>query len=198
MKLGTLALAVALAAVAVSGAGARPDRTELGEGRRDRLRGRVADGRVPEDRAGREVLVRRLERARHADPQGRTRGRVRLREHDAPEGPEQGRLLLEAGRLHAQHARRDRAEVEPGEHQQRLRPAEAGRQGRDRGLRRAGRQLHAAGAEEHEPVGRAFSPTSSARRPTCARCWRRSRSARATRASSTRPTRGPCPARSRS
>ena len=43
-----------------------------------------------------------------------------------PEAAAQGRLLLEAGRVHAEHARRDRAEVEPGGHPQRLRPAAQG------------------------------------------------------------------------
>ena len=147
--------------------------------RPDRLRGRVADRRLPEDRSGGEVLVRGLEHARRADPAGRAGGRLRLGEHDAAaaalhsDGP-----LLEAGR--ASRATRSSVIV-PKSNPAKIHSVYDLRKP---GIKlviaapeRAGRRLHAAGAEEHEPDERALR-TSSATRPTCARCWRRSRSAR--------------------
>ncbi len=73
-----------------------------------------------------------------------------------PERAAREGALLEARRLHAQHARDRRADVEPGRHPQRLRPDAERHQARRRRLGRARRQLHAPDPQEHEPVvGRA-------------------------------------------
>ena len=71
-----------------------------------RVRGGVAHRRLPEDRPARALLVRRLEHARGADPAGRARRRLRVGEHDAAEPALCEGALLQARRLHPQHARR--------------------------------------------------------------------------------------------
>ena len=64
---------------------------------------------------------------------GRAGGRLRFREHDAAEPAEREGTLLEAGRVHAQHARDRGPEVEPGRHPRHLRPREERGQARHRG-----------------------------------------------------------------
>ena len=97
------------------------------------------------------VQLRRLERARDADPEGRACRHLRLRGAAQHTAALRGRPRRQAGHVHRQPARADRAEVEPGRDQVGLRPEDEGRQARDRERGRAGRQLHAHRAEEDEP-----------------------------------------------
>ena len=145
--------------------------------------------------SGAEVLVRRLEHARGADHARRAGRRVRLRQHDDPGHAVRQGARRAAGRLHAQHARDRRAEVQPGGHPLDLRPDQARRHDRHRELGRSGRLLHAADPEPDEPHQGGARERRQPGDRRARRCSRRSRSARSTPASSTRPTRRRCPAR---
>ena len=105
-----------------SGAAARPTTRAASD---HRLRGRVADGRVPEDRRrARSSRSRGSNTLADADPQGRAGRRVRLGEHDAPEAALHKDGFCSKPVVFTRNTLVvDRAEVEPGGHPQRLRPA---------------------------------------------------------------------------
>ena len=148
----------------------------------------------PKIDSSRALLLRRLEPARGADPAGRARRRLRLREHDAAEPALREGAVLEAGRVHAQHARRSSCRsANPAGIRSVYDLTKRGREARRRRTGRAGRQLHAAGAEEHEPRGRGAEERRQPGDGRARGARRRSRSARPTRASSTRPTRRTVP-----
>ena len=87
---------------------ASPSRGRVGRADRPdhRLRRRVSDRRLPEDRLAPEVLVRGVEHARPADPAGSAGRRVRLRGHGQPAGALRVGALLQAAHLRDEQARR--------------------------------------------------------------------------------------------
>ena len=140
---------VALLLVLVAAVAARCDARPPASSQRaaDHLRSRLADRRVSDVRRGPELQLRGLERARDADPERRP-GR-RLRVGCAPEHatPLPCRPRREAGHLHRQPPRVDRAKSKSGRNQDDLRPALEAREARRRGACGAGRRLH-----DHRPA----------------------------------------------
>ena len=94
------------------------------------------------------LQLRRLERARNADPERRARGHLRVRGAAQHAAPLRAGTRRQARHVHLEPARADRPEVEPGRPPFRIRPeAEAG-QARRRRRGGAGRRLHANGAAQ--------------------------------------------------
>ena len=138
----------ALLLVLVAAVPARCDRDRRPASQRaaDHLRSRLADRRVSDVRRGPELQLRGLERARDADPERRAGRRLRVGCAPQHATPLPCRPRREAGHLHGQPPRVDRATSKSGRNQDDLRPALEAREARRCGACGAGRRLH-----DHRP-----------------------------------------------
>ncbi len=154
-----------------------------------RLRGVVAARRLPADRRGHDVQLRRLEHAAAADRARSTGRRVRVGEPEGAAGALQGEEVRAARGLRDERPRPDRPEGQPRRHPLGLRASRTARRSVWRSARPASRS-----AATRDSCSRACGSAACSRRTWSAtsRTWRascrRSRSARRSPASSTSPT----------